>query len=203
MTAGRKTALTCLSFATVVFLARLPSIVAFTPSVVGGSFSASTTFAMKKITCLSYQRGTNAELCPEIPTTPRNPSNEVAVRDFRRMGGVVDVVVGYTGGKGKNPTYQNIMDATEAFLVEFDPTVISYKIILDAWADIHAPYYPSKTQYRSAIFYCSEEQRVKANEKIQELGRNGSRKVYVDLEPVSLFYKAEEYHQDFLDKQTG
>jgi len=48
------------------------------------------------------------------------------------MGGVVDVVVGYTGGKGKNPTYQNIMDATEAFLVEFDPTVISYKSILDA-----------------------------------------------------------------------
>ncbi|KAL7522650.1 hypothetical protein ACHAWX_007349 [Stephanocyclus meneghinianus] len=93
------------------------------------------------------------------------------------------------------------MDATEAFLVEFDPTVISFKIILDAWADMHAPYYPSKTQYRSAIFYCSEEQRVTANEKIQELGRNGSRKVYVDLEPVSLFYKAEEYHQDFLDKQ--
>jgi peptide methionine sulfoxide reductase MsrA len=68
---------------------------------------------------------------------------------------------------------------------------------------MHAPYYPSKTQYRSAIFYCSEEQRDAANEKIQELGRNGSRKVYVDLEPISIFYKAEEYHQDFLDKQTG
>jgi peptide methionine sulfoxide reductase MsrA len=47
------------------------------------------------------------------------------------LGGVVDVVVGYTGGKQKNPTYQNIMDATEAFLVEFDPNVISYEQILD------------------------------------------------------------------------
>lgn len=119
------------------------------------------------------------------------------------MEGVVDVVVGYTGGKEKYPTYQNIMDATEAFLVEFDPTVISYQDILDAWGDMHAPYYPSKTQYRSAIFYSSEQQRYDAYEKILELGRNGSRTVYVNLEPTSRFYKAEEYHQDFLDKQAG
>jgi peptide methionine sulfoxide reductase MsrA len=67
---------------------------------------------------------------------------------------------------------------------------------------MHAPFYPSKCQYRSAIFYCNEGQREAANQKIQQLGNNGSRKVYVDLEPVSSFYKAEEYHQDFLDKQT-
>ena len=52
-------------------------------------------------------------------------------RDFRRMGGVVDVVVGYTGGSKKNPTYQNIMDATEAVLVEYDPSIISYEKILN------------------------------------------------------------------------
>ena len=68
---------------------------------------------------------------------------------------------------------------------------------------MHSPYYPSKTQYRSVIFYSSEEQRHAANEKIQELSRNGSRKVYIDLEPISRFYKAEDYHQDFLDKQAG
>jgi peptide-methionine (S)-S-oxide reductase len=119
------------------------------------------------------------------------------------LGGVVDVVVGYTGGRQKNPTYSNIMDSTEAFLVEFDPSVISYEAILDEWALQHAPFYPSKCQYRSAIFYTNEEQRDAANKKIQELGKNGSRKVYVDLEPVSSFYRAEEYHQDFLDKQTG
>mmetsp|Transcript_27469 Transcript_27469/g.57318 ORF Transcript_27469/g.57318 Transcript_27469/m.57318 type:complete len:118 (-) Transcript_27469:220-573(-) len=49
------------------------------------------------------------------------------------MGGVADVVVGYTGGKKENPTYQNIMDATEAFMVEFDPSIISYEEILDEW----------------------------------------------------------------------
>ncbi|KAL7543077.1 hypothetical protein ACHAXR_012394 [Thalassiosira sp. AJA248-18] len=119
------------------------------------------------------------------------------------MGGVVNVVVGYTGGKQENPTYQNIMDATEAFLVEFDPSIISYEEILDEWSDQHAPYYPSKCQYRSAIFYCSEEQRNAALKKVEELGKGGERKVYVDLEPVSTFYRGEEYHQDFLEKQMS
>lgn len=119
------------------------------------------------------------------------------------MGGVVDCVVGYTGGKQKNPTYQNIMDATEAFIVEFSPSVISYEEILDEWAKQHAPFYTSKCQYRSAIFYCSEEQRDAAQKKIEELGRGGQRKVYVDLEPVSTFYRGEEYHQNFLEKQMS
>mmetsp|Transcript_36751 Transcript_36751/g.79328 ORF Transcript_36751/g.79328 Transcript_36751/m.79328 type:complete len:126 (+) Transcript_36751:304-681(+) len=119
------------------------------------------------------------------------------------MGGVADVVVGYTGGKKENPTYQNIMDATEAFMVEFDPSIISYEEILDEWADQHAPYYPSKCQYRSAVFYCSDSQRNAAKKKIEELGKDGQRKVYVDLEPVSKFYRGEEYHQDFLEKQMS
>jgi peptide-methionine (S)-S-oxide reductase len=95
------------------------------------------------------------------------------------------------------------MDATEAFLIEFDPTVITYKEILDEWADMHAPYYPSKCQYRSAIFYSNENQRDAAKSKIAELGKGGQRKVYVDIEPMSTFYRAEEYHQDFLDKQMS
>jgi len=119
------------------------------------------------------------------------------------MGGVADCVVGYTGGKEENPTYQNIMDTTEAFMVEFDPSIISYEKILDEWADQHAPYYPSSCQYRSAIFYCSEKQRHAALKKIEELGNGGTRTVCVDLEPVSNFYRGEEYHQDFLEKQTS
>lgn len=117
--------------------------------------------------------------------------------------GVVDIIVGYTGGKKKNPTYRNIMDATEAYLIEFDPTVITYEEILDHWSDMHAPFYPSKCQYRSAIFYSSEEQRDAANSKVEKLGKGGQRKVYVDIEPVSAFYRAEEYHQDFLAKQMS
>jgi len=119
------------------------------------------------------------------------------------MGGVVDVVVGYTGGKKKNPTYQNIMDSTEAFLIEFDPSIISYEEILEEWADQHAPFYPSKCQYRSAIWCCNDDQRNAAQKKIEELSKGGQRKVYVDLEPLSAFYKAEEYHQDFLEKQMS
>lgn len=109
----------------------------------------------------------------------------------------------YTGGEQTNPTYQNIMDSTEAFMVEFDPSVIKYERILDAWADQHAPFYPSKCQYRSAIFYCSEEQLYAAQRKIDKLSKGGLRKVYVDLEPVTTFYRAEEYHQDFLDKSMS
>ena len=109
----------------------------------------------------------------------------------------------YTGGKQKNPTYQNIMDATEAFTVEFDPSVVSYEEILDEWAAQHAPYYPSKCQYRSVIWYTNEEQRGAAQKKIEELSKGGQRKVYVDLEPVTTFYRGEEYHQDFLEKQMS
>lgn len=119
------------------------------------------------------------------------------------MGGIADVVVGYTGGEQPNPTYQNIMDTTEAVMVEFNPDVISYEEILDEWAAMHAPYYPSKRQYRSAIFYQNEGQQKAALAKVEALGCGGERKVFVDVEPVSAFYRGEEYHQDFLDKQTS
>lgn len=119
------------------------------------------------------------------------------------MGGIADVVVGYTGGKQPNPTYQNIMDTTEAVMVEFNPDVISYEEILNEWAGMHAPFYPSKGQYRSAIFYQNEEQQKVAEAKVAALGRDGERNVFVDVEPVSTFYRGEEYHQDFLDKQSS
>lgn len=133
MAHGRKSALTCLSLTAVLFAAsQFQTSDAFTPGL------AHKTSAMKVTTLFSQRASTE---CPEIPTTARNPTNEVAVlasgwfwhpqRDFRALGGVVDVVVGYTGGNQKNPTYKNIMDATEAFLVEFDPSVISYEKILD------------------------------------------------------------------------
>ena len=88
-------------------------------------------------------------------------------------------------------------------MVEFDPSIISYEEILNEWAHQHQPYYPSKCQYRSAIFYCNDEQLAAAQKKIEELRKGESRKVYVDLEPVSTFYMAEEYHQDFLEKQMS
>ena len=119
------------------------------------------------------------------------------------MAGVISCVIGYPGGEKKNPTYQNIMDSTEAFMIEFDPNIISYEEILDEWSDQHAPYYPSKCQYKSGVWYTSDEQRIAAEKKVEELSKGGQRKVYVDIEPVKAFYEGEEYHQNFLDKQVS
>ena len=155
---GRKPALIfCLSIPAILLTARLHTSTAFTLSH-NYSINSHKTIAMNKITAMFSQRQSSSNTsteCPEISTTPKNPTNEVAIlasgwfwhpqRDFRRLGGVVDVVVGYTGGRQKNPTYSNIMDSTEAFLVEFDPSVISYEAILDEvssvlviWASYHA-----------------------------------------------------------------
>ena len=82
------------------------------------------------------------EECPEIPTTPQMSTNyETCIlasgwfwhpqRQFKYTNGIARVVVGYTGGDEPNPTYQNIKDATEAYLIEFDPTIISYQQILN------------------------------------------------------------------------
>jgi len=71
------------------------------------------------------------------------------------------------------------------------------------WSAEHYPYYPQKAQYRSAIFYNSEEQRAVAVAKLDEMRSKTEKEIYVDVEPVSAFYRAEEYHQDFLNKQRA
>jgi len=153
-------------------------------------------------------------ICPEIPTNPEYPNNEICVialgwfwhpqRDYQDIDGVKRVVVGYTGGKQPNPTYKNIMDATESVLIEYDPTIVSYEALLNYWANSHAPFYPTKAQYKSAIFYVNEKQKVIAEKIVEDIAnkKNGV-KVYTDIEAVSPFYKGEEYHQDFLNKQMS
>jgi len=115
------------------------------------------------------------------------------------------VVVGYTGGDQINPTYQNIKDATEAVLIEYDPSIISYEKLLEEWSKQHYPFNPPiKTQYKSAIWVNTDEKRDIALgllEKMKE--EKGGKDVYVDVENVKPFYKAEEYHQDFLNKQKS
>ena len=121
------------------------------------------------------------------------------------MDGVKRVVVGYTGGSEAFPTYSSIKDATEAVLIEFDPGMISYEKILDVWTKSHSPFFPQKCQYRSAIWYRNEDQKAAAEAVIAELQnkRGEGKKVYADVEPVGPFYQAEEYHQDFLNKQKA
>jgi peptide-methionine (S)-S-oxide reductase len=113
-------------------------------------------------------------------------------------------VVGYSGGKLPNPTYQRIKDHTEALLVEYDPAEIRYDELLVKWARNAFPYGKAKTQYRNAIFFTNFDQQDVAEElcaKIREQGKAKGQAVHIDIEPVTKFYKAEGYHQDFLAKR--
>lgn len=111
------------------------------------------------------------------------------------MAGVDRCLVGYAGGVQPDPTYQNIQDFTEALWIEFDPTVTTYKQLLQVWLELHSPC-PMKRQYRSAIMYLNEEQRTVAQDFCN--GRN-----FVDVEPATKFYLGEEYHQNYLRKMSG
>mmetsp|Transcript_25511 Transcript_25511/g.32476 ORF Transcript_25511/g.32476 Transcript_25511/m.32476 type:complete len:122 (-) Transcript_25511:548-913(-) len=121
------------------------------------------------------------------------------------MKGVIRTVVGYSGGQEKNPTYPDIKDSTESILIEYNPDIISYEDILAEWSRMHAPDSQSwSRQYRSAIFNVDEEQKRIAEETVNALkGGSKGKKIYTDIEPVSAFYRAEEYHQDYYRKQRG
>lgn len=117
------------------------------------------------------------------------------------MRGVHDVVVGYTGGMQPNPTYRAIKDSTEAVLIEYDPEIISYEDILNVWKKQHDPFYPDKPQYRSAIWVRNDEERFIAEKIVNDWALDVSKKIYTDIELVTKFYRAEEYHQNYLKKQ--
>jgi len=131
---------------------------------------------------------------------------------FYELDGVISTTVGYTGGNTEDPTYQEVCtDRTghaEAVLVEYDPDKISYSQLLDVFWSIHDPTQLNRqgpdvgTQYRSAIFYHTPEQKAEAissKESAQESGKFTSDIVTV-IVPASEFYPAEEYHQKYFLK---
>jgi peptide-methionine (S)-S-oxide reductase len=132
---------------------------------------------------------------------------------FREVKGVANVTVGYTGGTTKNPTYEQVCnDRTghaESVLVEFDPNAVSYDQLLDVFWSIHDPTTKNRqgpdfgSQYRSAVFYHTPEQKDKAlssKEKLLRSGRYGARPIVTEVLPASEFYPAEEYHQRYYEK---
>ena len=121
------------------------------------------------------------------------------------MSGVISTVVGYAGGEELNPTYKSIKDHTEVIRVEFDPKVITYTDILASFLDQHSPYDRAYSrQYRSAILYHNEEQRQIASQVLQQLSaKRGGKKIYTEIEPATTFYRAEEYHQKYVEKQKS
>ena len=98
-----------------------------------------------------------------------------------------------------------MFDHTEALLVEFDPKIISFQDLLKDWSQMHAPLHPrGKLQYRSAVWYLNDAQRECAEQVVTHwrdaVGRHRDT-LYTSVEPVTTFYQAEEYHQDFLVKR--
>lgn len=130
---------------------------------------------------------------------------------IRSQPGVVNTEVGYTGGENDNPTYTNHPGHAEAVEIEYDPTQTTYKKLLDFFFQIHNPTTLNQqgndigTSYRSAIFYANEEEREEAEKfiKIVDDSKRWQKPVVTSLEPLTKFYKAEEYHQDYLQKNVG
>lgn len=130
---------------------------------------------------------------------------------IRKQPGVVKTRVGYTGGNVVNPTYVNHEGHAEAVEIEYDTEKTSYKKMLDFFFQIHNPTTLNQqgndigTSYRSAIFYGNEEE-LKEAENFIDIVNKSKRwkdKVVTTLEPLGEFYEAEEYHQDYLQKNPG
>src|SRR5208337_3855484 len=131
---------------------------------------------------------------------------------FSIIKGVERIEPGYTGGTVTNPSYEQVSTGTtghaEAAQIYFDPKVISYKEILEIFFTMHDPTSLNRqgadvgTQYRSAIFYHSQEQKVTAEKLIEELNKEGiwNKPIVTALEPLKVFYKAETYHKDYYKK---
>ena len=133
---------------------------------------------------------------------------------FSEMSGVLETAVGYEGGSLSNPSYRDVCtDRTghaEAVELIYDPKRISYDALLDAFFSLHDPTQVNKqgpdwgTQYRSVIFAHDPQQKREAEAKIAELNASGvfRRPVATTIEPASTFWKAEEYHQKYLEKRN-
>jgi peptide-methionine (S)-S-oxide reductase len=132
---------------------------------------------------------------------------------FRQTKGVKNTAVGYTGGETTNPTYEEVCtDRTghaEAVEVEFDPAEVSYEQLLDVFWQNHDPTQRNRqgpdfgSQYRSAIFTHTPEQQVAATASKERLDASGQlkRPIATLIVPAAEFYRAEEYHQQYLEKR--
>lgn len=110
--------------------------------------------------------------------------------------------VGYTGGLTQNPTYKSVCwgdGHTEAIKITFDPDVIPYSRLLSIFWKEHSPTYRAKAQYKSAVYYHTEEQRQQAEVMKADVTRQRGT-CLTDIEPAKEWYDAEEYHQKYVEK---
>ncbi|MBM3261390.1 peptide-methionine (S)-S-oxide reductase MsrA [Candidatus Kaiserbacteria bacterium] len=130
---------------------------------------------------------------------------------FRTQKGVLEITAGYTGGKNENPTYEDHPGHAEALEIRYDDTKTDFWHLLDFFFQIHNPTTLNRqgndigSAYRSAIFYGNEEEKKQAEDFIDIVNKSTRWKnpVVTTLEPLGTFYPAEEYHQDYLQKNPG
>ncbi len=131
---------------------------------------------------------------------------------FEKLPGVVSAVSGYTGGTKENPTYEEVSSGgtghAEAVEITFDPEKISYEKLLDVfWMNIdptavNRQFVDAGHQYRAAVFYLDDEQKRLAEESREKLQKSGrfTKPVVTEITQASVFYPAEDYHQDYYKK---
>jgi len=132
---------------------------------------------------------------------------------FRKIKGVKDVQVGYTGGTLKNPTYEQVCSHNtghaEAIEILFDPEIVSYEKLLDIFWQMHDPttYHRQGpdvgSQYRSAIFTHSSAQAAQAAKSKLAHSKHFAKPIVTEIVPAGPFYRAEEYHQRYHEKHGG
>ena len=134
---------------------------------------------------------------------------------FRKIDGVTDAAVGYAGGQTENPTYRDVCSHAsghaEVVQLEFDPARVSYEALLDAFWNLHDPTQLNRQgpdfgdQYRSVIFFHTPEQAeaAQASKRRLEAGGGLSRPIVTLIEEAPTFWRAEEYHQRYLEKNSG
>ena len=133
---------------------------------------------------------------------------------FEKLAGVISVTSGYTGGTKENPTYEEVSSGktghAEAIQVVYDPSKVSYEKLLETFWHNVDPTQPDGQftdhgrQYRTAIFYHDEEQKRLAEASKQQLERSGkfNKPIVTEIVPATIFYRAEEYHQDYYKKNS-
>jgi peptide-methionine (S)-S-oxide reductase len=133
---------------------------------------------------------------------------------YRLIRGVTKVESGYAGGARPNPTYEQVCSGAtghaEVVQITYDPSIVTYRDLLDVFFTIHDPTQLNRqggdvgTQYRSAIFPHNDEQRKEAERAIAELEASGAwdARIVTTIEPLTAFYSAETYHQDYYSRNS-
>jgi peptide-methionine (S)-S-oxide reductase len=129
---------------------------------------------------------------------------------YKRIEGVKSVVSGYAGGSKVDPTYEQVCTGStghaEVVQVEFDPAVVSYERILETFWKAHDPTSLNRqgadvgSQYRSIILYRDEAQRAAAERSRSQAAKRYERPIVTEILPLEVFYRAEDYHQDYFAK---